>query len=69
MAKILEKSFEKSKDPLWLHSDKTPAQHFHIVTMLLNARREMDEGPLEYFMEQKGEEMWSLQSRPRAPSP
>lgn len=62
---------EKSKDPLWLQSDKTHAQHFHIVTMMLNTRREMDEGPLEYFMEQRGEAMWSLQSRPRsrAPSP
>ena len=68
MPKLAKKSAEKITDPLWLQSDKTPAQQFYILNMLMNARREMDEGPLEYFTEQKGEGMWLFKSRPRVRS-
>ena len=68
MSKDRHQPVEKITDPFWLQNDKTPAQQFYILNMLMNARREMDEGPLEYFTEQKGEGMWLFKSRPRVRS-
>lgn len=58
---------EKLNDPLWLQKDQISALPFNILTLIMNARREMDEGPLEYFTTQIDEGMWCLKSRPRAP--